>query len=273
MKRTELAEYSAYIITEYYKNNISFFLDALSEKVLWIGPAQGQIIRTKRALLDAFSKENTSLTFAVQNMQVIPVPINATCLDVILTLAITTFYPNGEKTVFQQRGELLWAEERFKDADGKWTKDYFIRVCHISNEYPYDMRDTIYPDHFTELDIAKLFSGGVQMPSYPLRGVNNAFFYLSGEAIIWLSTKGIHTLVHTADKVYESTELIASVVEKYSETLVRVHASFAINPMYVSEIGRFYVQMKDGTKIRIPEKKYTKTRDLITQRIAGVKST
>ena len=207
----------------------------------------------------------------MQNLQVIPVPINATCLDVILTFAITTYYPNGETIVFQQRGELLWVEEKCRDAAGNVTKDYFIRVCHISNEYPYDARDRIYPNHFTELDIAKLFNGTVNLNSLPLKGVNNSYFYLSGNTIIWLSTKGIHTLVHTAGKVYESTEPIAAIVEKYPDSLCRVHASFAINPMYVSEIGRFYVQMTDGTKVRIPEKKYTKTRDEINRRIGNLR--
>lgn len=44
---------------------------------------------------------------------------------------------------------------------------------------------------------------------------------------------------------------------KYTETLCRIHASFAVNPLYVSDIGRFYVKMQDGKRLSVPEKKYT----------------
>lgn len=271
MTRTELPEYSAYIITEYYKNNIQPFLDSFSKNCLWIGPAEGQIIRTKKTLLDTFSKENNQLTFAMQNLQVIPIPINATSMDVILTYTVISYYPDGATTVFQQRNELLWAEETLRDADGNSSKTYTLRVCHISNEFPYDTRDTIYPNHFTELDIAKLYTGKVNMCKSALKGLHNSYFYLSADTIMWLESKGIHTLIHTVDKVYEAAEKISNVVKQYSDTLCQVHASYAINPQYVASIGRFFVELDNGKRINIPEKKYTKTRDEINRRIMALK--
>lgn len=269
MKRSELPEYSAYIISEYYKNNIQLFLDALSINCLWIGPAQGQMIRTKKALLAAFAQENNQLTFAVQNMQIIPIPVNAGSMDVVLTYTVITYYPDGENNIFQQRTELLWGEESVKDAEGNIIKDYAIYVCHVSNEFPYDTRDTIYPNHFNELDIAKIYRGKISSLKLSLKGPYNSYFYLTDDTIMWMESKGSHTLIHTTNKVYESTETLTAIVKKYEGALYKVHASYAINPLHVSGIGRFYVQMDDGKQISIPEKKYTKTRDEINRRIEG----
>lgn len=40
---------SGEILTQYYDNNITPFLDACHEDVLWIGPAEKQVIRTKKS--------------------------------------------------------------------------------------------------------------------------------------------------------------------------------------------------------------------------------
>ena len=87
---------------------------------------------------------------------------------------------------------------------------------------------------------------------------------------MWMESQGIHTIIHTVDKVYESTEKLAVVASKYADTLCKVHASFAVNPLYVAEIGRFFVKLQDGTRISIPEKKYTMIRDEIKRRLAQI---
>lgn len=63
MQIQELADYTAQILLEYYENRIQPFLDACDEDVLWIGPAVGQVIRTKEALVAAFAAEKTRTAF------------------------------------------------------------------------------------------------------------------------------------------------------------------------------------------------------------------
>lgn len=267
MKKNEMPEYSAYIITEYYNNNIQPFLNSFSKDCLWLGPATGQMIRTKNALVEAFSHENNNLTFAMENLQVIPIFVNTTAIDVVLTFKITTYYPNGEADVFNQRIELLWSGKKIKDEQGHQETVYLIDVCHISNEFPYDERDTIYPNHFNELDISKMYAGKPNMCKFALKGLYNSFFYLSGDTIIWMESKGLHTIIKTTDRVYESGEKLSVITKKYPDDICRVHSCYAVNPIYVSQIGRFFVEMQDGKRMNIPEKKYTKTRDEINRRI------
>ena len=68
MQIQELADYTAQILLEYYENKIQPFLDACDEDILWIGPAVGQVIRTKEALVAAFAAEKHELRFAVHNL-------------------------------------------------------------------------------------------------------------------------------------------------------------------------------------------------------------
>ena len=46
---------SADILTKYYSNEIDSFLNACHEDILWIGPAEKHVIRTRKELVDAFS--------------------------------------------------------------------------------------------------------------------------------------------------------------------------------------------------------------------------
>lgn len=48
---------SADILTKYYNNEIDSFLNACHEDILWIDPAEKHVIRTRKALVDAFSQE------------------------------------------------------------------------------------------------------------------------------------------------------------------------------------------------------------------------
>lgn len=54
MNITALVNRSADIITQYYQNNITPFLEAFHDDALWIGPAEKQILRTRDSIREAF---------------------------------------------------------------------------------------------------------------------------------------------------------------------------------------------------------------------------
>lgn len=261
MKKKDLTKHTIFLITEYYNNHIQPFLDAFANDCIWIGPAEGQIIRGRDALHETFAAENNQLTFSVEDLQAIPLSVNSSSLDVILTYIVTSYYPNGSITVFHQRTEIVWAQEKKLDAEGNPYREYAIRVCHISNEFPYADDDTIYPNHFTELEIAKTYILPADTHTAVLNGLNGISYYLSGSSILWVKCKSLHTIIHTVNhKVFETTEPISEIMRKYPDALHRVHASYAINPNYMESIGRFYIIMEDGTRIPVPERKYTKVK-------------
>ena len=57
MTTQALLQLSADIITRYYNNEIEPFLTACHPDVLWIGPANTQIIRTRETLIETFAEE------------------------------------------------------------------------------------------------------------------------------------------------------------------------------------------------------------------------
>lgn len=89
MNRNELPDYSVYMIMESCKNNLQPYLDAFMEKCIWMGPSHAPIIRSKKELIAFFESEVPHLTYSVQNLQVIPVPINTTSLNTIFLSCIT----------------------------------------------------------------------------------------------------------------------------------------------------------------------------------------
>lgn len=271
MKQNELPEYSVYILTEYYKNNIHPFLDAFADNCLWLGPAQGQMIWGREALHEAFAQENNQLTFSMWNLQVVPLPVSDTSLDVVVTYVVRSYYADDVCLDFQQRTELLWVQESVRDEEGAAHAEYRIRSCHISNEFPYDGRDVIYPNHFTDLPIAQIYRGGDRPYRTELKGLLGSYFYLADDTILWIENKKSHTLIHTLDREYESVEHINTIVEKYRESLCKVHISYAVNPLYVTEIGRFYVQLEDGTRLPVPEKRYTKIKEELRDRMEALR--
>lgn len=265
MNQNQLLKKYAYIVMEYYRNNVQPLPDSFGEDCIWIGPAQGQIIRSRQAILEAVDQAQSEIAYDLRNLQIILDPVNEGCLDVVTTYTVLACYPDGENLSYKHRTEFLWVEEPV--GDGQPGTTFRVRSCHDSNEFPYDARDTIYPNHFTELSIARLLRVVEQSGSVVPKGLAGSNLYLSEDSVLWLESKRSHTLIHTLAQVYEAAEHIDTVVEKFASSLCKTHISYAVNPMHVSKIGRFYVQLKDGTRLPMQEKRYTKTNAKINKRL------
>ena len=104
MQIQELADYTAQILLDYYENRIQPFLDACDEDVLWIGPAVGQVIRTKKALVAAFAAEKHELRFAVHNLTATLLPTGSShVMNIFLSFLVDTFWPDGSSVRVYQR--------------------------------------------------------------------------------------------------------------------------------------------------------------------------
>lgn len=77
---------SADILTKYYNNEIDSFLNACHEDILWIGPAEKHVIRTRKALVDAFSQEEHELEFVLSDLKVFSIGLTECSCEVIMFL-------------------------------------------------------------------------------------------------------------------------------------------------------------------------------------------
>lgn len=246
--KVDLSELSRHILLEYYDNNTKPFFDCLHKDVLWIGPAHGQIIRSKKLVLETFGNELHDLKFAVHNLSVTGISISKNCTEVLLTFLVDTFWSDGSCNRVEQRITLTW--EIKKD-------EPLIRICHISNAIDYDNRDTIYPVHYIETHKQMtLYKEKENKLSF--KGLKGSTLYTSLSEILYMESNGVHTIIHTISQNFECNERLSVIAERMKESLVRSHSSYLVNPLHVISIERFFVTMRDGKKLPVPEKKYTK---------------
>ena len=204
MTTQALLQLSADIITRYYNNEIEPFLAACHPDVLWIGPANTQIIRTRETLIETFAEEHHNLRFEMHDLVTVPLMTpSSKVLEVLLFYDVDTIWPDNSMQRVKQRVQLSWVVEGGQP---------FIRVCHVSNALDYDDRDVIYPVHYGEDRVrVAVLSGEDRAPRIVLKGANKAMLYLRPAYIDYLETSGMHTYIHTQNDIRESTERLTAI--------------------------------------------------------------
>lgn len=257
MSNLSLVERSSEILTKYYENDIQPFLDAMHPEILWIGPAENQIFRGKARLEAAFRAEQNTLHFELHDLVILPVETGSPrTVEVILLFRVDTFWPDGTTNQVKQRIQLTWVQ-----AGGQM----YIRVCHISNAIIYDMRDGIYPLNYSDRYQTQILAGQQRAPRLVIKGAHKSTLCLSWEEILYIETFETHSLIHTMDDTYEALPSLRQIEQMSNGFLMRCHKSFLFNPHHVQEIARFYLRMPDGSRLPIPEKKYTALKAAIIQ--------
>lgn len=261
MKTDDLIRRSIYIITEYYKNNLTPFFESVSDDILWLGPAERQQIQGKEALIQTWAKEKHSLTFTIYNITALCVSPHARVKEVLLHYDICTHYPSGNTDLHDQQLHYTWREKRVKTSAG-WERHPEIVMLHISNLWKYDRRDTIYPVHSERLAL---------LPAKPehyiiAKASDQSTHRIAADHILYIETvkRSAKLQIHMRGETLTINGTLPELEKKYPGFFLRIHASYMINPDYVREIRRFCVTLSDGTQLPIPEKKYTQIKKSLT---------
>ena len=256
MRYDDISEQSAKILLSYYDNDIEPFLEACHPDVLWIGPGEGQVIKTQAALKDAFAAENNTLKFNVHDLSVTTLATSSpSVFEAILMFLVDTIWPDGTIGRVNQRIQLSWVycEEMPR-----------ILVCHISNTIAFDQRDSIYPVHYTETFGTEMhYTGAPASGRICLRIKGHTAVYVAHDRIMYAESRDRHTIVHTPDGTYEATESLSTIAGLYKDLFIRCHASYIVNPAFIASISRFQIELQDGSIVPVPEKKYTAVRGMI----------
>lgn len=267
MISNDLIYKSILVITEYYKNHLQPFFDNLSEDILWIGPAKGQEIRGREEVISIFSAETHNLTFTMGSIRAICISPCKTAYEVILQYEIYTHYPDGNTDLHNQRIQYSWYREKVQTENGSdfcWK----IAVMHISNAWPYDSRDTIYPIHYNSLPLPVQF---IEKPKYfmTVTASDLSVHRIPMERLLYIETVKRTAKLHiqtSTDSIIVNGKL-PDFEKAYPDFLLRIHSGYLINPDRVSKIERFSVTMSNGVKLPIPEKKYTAIKQQILARL------
>ena len=255
MKIQEMVDLTNDIVQKYYKNDLQPFFDHVDERVLWYGPAKGQFLSGRQAILDAWAGEKHSLTFTLGNVRLDHISSHSSYCEVMMSFTVTTHYPNGDHVTMDQIIHITWCERK---VDGE--KVPRMLVVHISDLYHKHKADNIYPIHFNEVYKGYLpVTGAGNAKRVYFRGTDSADLYLIPDTIIFVESidYGKHSMLYTTDGAFR-TSVSATVLEKeYPEFLLRCHKCHLVNPAHVISVSRFKVTMSNGKELSIPEKKYT----------------
>ena len=162
---------SGEILTQYYDNNITPFLDACHEDVLWIGPAEKQVIRTKKVLVNTFLSEQHKLKFVLHDLVITPLATTSNrVVEIIMFFMVDTIWPDNSMNRVNQRIHLSWIMNNEVPQ---------IRLCHISNAISYDERDTIYPVHYDSKFRGMPLAGVSRSERLSFKGTDKSLLFLN----------------------------------------------------------------------------------------------
>lgn len=258
MIKNEIMELSYNIVSEYYNNDLELFFEFIDEDILWFGPANKQILRTKKALVEAWSKETSDLKFTMGNVTEYFVPLNTKCCCVILTFPVYTHYPDGVTHLHNQRIDLTWFERKIKCENGETIVAPRMAKIHISNGYDLDDQDFIYAVHSKDINTNQtVITPGKRIFFKAKDG--QICNYLS-DSILWIekSDHGKHSVIHLITEDIYSNKNTDYFTENYPDVFLQPHKSYLVNPSHIKNICRFNLTLDNGVKLSIPEKKYTK---------------
>ncbi len=262
MNQQVIADMSAELIIKYYQNDYLPFLEAMDDEALWYGPAEGQFLRGREAMIAVWNAEEHDLRFSLGNIEAVHISAHPSFCDVMLLFTVTTHYPDNRDITLSQRIQLTWCERVMEDENGGRAKEPRILVCHISNPHEKHKDDVIYPNNFHEI-----FHRAEGEPQHGRRihfhGLDKSDYFFLSDTIIRIEAAhgGKHSIVVTADSEVEVASTVTKLERQYGRFFLRCHQSYLVNPDYITNIRRFKVTLSDGTELPIPEKKYTAFRD------------
>lgn len=132
MNVEKISKFTVELLLKYYDNDIQLFLDACADDVLWIGPAENQVIRTSRALKSAFAAEHNNLHFAVHDLKAVPLTTGSPHVcEVVLFFIVDTIWPDESVSRVKQRIHFTWVE---KMARQKSASAIFLMPSPMMNE-------------------------------------------------------------------------------------------------------------------------------------------
>lgn len=267
MKAAEIVKQTLDIVQTYYENDLSLFFAYMDEDVLWYGPAKGQFLSGRQAILNAWSREANPLTFTLGSIRADVAAIHSACCEVMLSFPVITHYPSGESIPVDQIIHMSWCERRVAGAAEKQPR---MRVIHISNLYRQHDADRIYPVHFDQIyhGYVSIVAAGSRLHFH---GADRADYYLSSGAIRWIESAAgsRHAVVHTGEEAIEVTASIQAIEAAYPDLFLRCHSCYLVNPLHIAAVKRFKAVMTDGSELPIPERRYTAFRDQVAARVAG----
>lgn len=145
-----------------------------------------------------------------------------------------------------------------------------LNLCHLSSNLPEDLTELDeykieqeLPDHVAPtvepIQLTATHPSN-QQDSLQITDAKSVTHWVAPESIMYASAAHQYTVVHCRDREIKVRGSITSVCEFLGELVVRVHRSYAVNPLYIDHMKGEMLFLIDGTKVPIPTRNVRKVR-------------
>lgn len=258
------------IIRQHYLRNSEFVFSHLADDVMWIGPLEHQVVFSKKEVEELLNAEK-EIVFSLVNSEFHLVLTDENSCVVVGWAEICTDEDSGYVLKCRQRITFIYKVKK---------EQLIVTHMHVSESWDVLGEDEIFPFRaakqtyqYMQQLIKMKFENHKKIMVYDTQ--RRAHFIMENE-IIYVEASNIHCYLYCVNGKLLITEGITEFAEKLSERFLRVHRSFIVNIDYIIGMERFYVQLCEGSKIPVPEKKYVAVREEIRRRLpfeeaAGIK--
>lgn len=268
---TIATDLSVGMINAYCRKDLSWIPTHLDEQTFFIGPREGQVLRTGTELTNAWISNLPMPDFGVEDVTASSVTTSPTTCEVLLHYQVIWHRPDGTTREHPQVMQVSWflrqtTEGRREDSS---THDHYkVAVMHISNPEELDERDLVY-NTFGDIatsGIGHSLHGQSQQSLVVFPGVGSVTNRYPAGSIVWVESarQGHQSIVHTRDRDIRCTQTLSWFMEQHPGVFLRPSVSYLVNPAFVRTVRRFSLELWGGQVLRIPEKKYAAFRRELT---------
>ncbi|MCR5100256.1 MAG: GGDEF domain-containing protein [Butyrivibrio sp.] len=161
MDKLNILEKSKFIIKEYYKNNVSCFLNEQTDDSYWFGPGNGQILHGKVAIAEYWNYKS-ELKFTMNEPDIVYIDTGPDSCEVIMTFEVIVHYPSHKDVPVFQRIQYSWKNMKVADSEGNEKTVPKIITTNFSNLLKPDVFDNSDPssvDEFSEIGTKDALTG------------------------------------------------------------------------------------------------------------------
>lgn len=155
-----------------------------------------------------------------------------------------------------------------RDANNVWL----VFHLHISESNEREIDDNLFPfavNRETYDYVRRILHTGRRSRILPSRIVidDGKRHYLDPQEILYVQAKGKVCTVHFLNGELPLNRLLGDMETLLGGTFVRTHRSYLVNTAHITSVERYELTLVDGTKLPIPEQRFSQVRREISLRI------
>lgn len=247
-----LTQQTQQFIADFFQKNSKAVFSQLHPDIVWIGAADNQYFRGIGPVCQYLTNVFEDLTACIIETQHYDLIYSDASLCII-TGAYKGHTTPGKKEMFaaSQRVTFIW-----KLCGSSWKIFHF----HMSNPLEFQEKTEYFPHKAGQCTyeyVQSLLQKKSTLPDTLIfHGCNAESYFILPDDICYIEADNIHSIVHTQLEPLTICQPISSLPSILPKEFVQIHRSFIVNKKHIMEAKRYYIRMKNGTKLPIPEKRY-----------------